>query len=148
MLRQLEPQGSKTLYLNPEQTCDHKLRVIGDIYLATEWGPNGDRNFFHLSQLTLGSTPHLSQVKSYLPCTILLYSSMSSIMPCKTTRAKTKVDKKDDTMPAELSDSVSAIVPKMHPKPQPMATAEVYAGAAPEFGKPPSSMLANTSEED
>ena len=48
---------------------------------------------------------------------------MSSIMPRKTTRAKTKVDKKDDTMPVELSNSISAIVPKMHPKPRPIGSA-------------------------
>lgn len=51
-------------------------------------------------------------------------------------------------MLVEPSDSMSAVILKTHPKPQPMATADVYAGAAPEFGKPPSSMLANTSGED
>ena len=95
----------------------------------------------------LGSTPHLSQVKLYLPCTILLHSSTSSIMPCKTTRAKTKVDKKDNTMPAEPSDSVSAIVPKTHPKPQPMgAAAATDTNAAPEFGRRPPTTLAKASE--
>ena len=72
---------------------------------------------------------------------------MSSIMPCKTTRAKTKVDKKDDTMPVEPSDSISAIVPKMCPKPQPMgAAAATDANAVPELGRRPPTTLAKASE--
>ena len=74
---------------------------------------------------------------------------MSSIVPCKTTRAKTKVDKKDDTMPAEPSDSISAIILKMHPKPQPMGAAavtDVDTNAAPELGRPPPTALAKASE--
>ena len=95
MSRQLEPQGSKKLYFNLEENL--WLQVKGNrgysfgVHEATGWGLNGDQIFFHLSQLMLGSTPHLSQVKLYIPWTILL---MSSIIPCKTTRAKTKVDKK------------------------------------------------------
>lgn len=91
---------------------------------------------------------HLSQGNSYLPCTILHHCSMFSIIPCKTTRARAKVNKANDDMLVEPSDSMSAVILKTHPKPQPMATADVYAGAAPEFGKPPSSMLANTFNED
>ena len=66
---------------------------------------------------------------------------MSSIIPHKTARAKTKVNKKanDDTMPAEPSGSILAMIPKTCPKPQPMGAAtatDIDAKAAPELGRP------------